>query len=292
MREYFYPFEYKNRLLEKLALLQTQLWHLWLGLLLLSVPLFQTTAVSEELKGGLIVAGRGPERTIIEQLTRAFEKDHFGTAVDIRWNRNFHIANMVASGEADIAVSGREELGLTATTIAWDGLAVIVNFSNPVKEMTKEQVASLFSGSIRDWSELDEKANGKVRVIFRPDDQNLNDGFAQSLELVGRMTKNAEYLRSDQQVLSRVSGQLNAVGYLSLQAALDAVTYGVSVRILVINGVEAGTPTLRSGQYPLKRPLMLLMRTAPSALTRAFVEWARSSAGQTILANGYVPLAP
>ncbi|MGZ9189320.1 MAG: substrate-binding domain-containing protein, partial [Nitrospira sp.] len=196
------------------------------------------------------------------------------------------------SGEADIAVSGREELGLTATTIAWDGLAVIVNFSNPVKEMTKEQVASLFSGSIRDWSELDEKANGKVQVILRPDDQNLNDGFAQSLEIVDRMTKNAEHLRSDQQVLSRVSGQLNAVGYLSLQAALDAVTYGVSVRILVINGVEAGAPTLQSGQYPLKRPLVLLMRTAPSALTRAFVESARSSAGQTILGNGYVPLAP
>lgn len=279
-------------MLEKSALFQTQLWHLWLGLLLLSVPLFQTTAVSEELKGGLIVVGRGPERTIIEQLTQAFEKDHFGTAVDIRWNRNFHIANMVASGEADIAVSGREELGLTATTIAWDGLAVIVNFSNPVKEMTKDQVASLFSGSIRDWSELDEKANGKVQVILRPDDQNLNDGFAQSLEIVGRMTKNAEHLRSDQQVLSRVSGQLNAVGYLSLQAALDAVTYGVSVRILVINGVEPGTPTLQSGQYPLKRPLVLLMRTAPSALTRAFVESARSSAGQTILGNGYVPLAP
>ncbi|MGZ9204837.1 MAG: substrate-binding domain-containing protein [Nitrospira sp.] len=279
-------------MLEKSALFQTQLWHLWLGLLLLSVPLFQTTAVSEELKGGLIVVGRGPEHTIIEQLTKAFEKDHFGTAVDIRWNRNFHIANMVASGEADIAVSGREELGLTATTIAWDGLAVIVNFSNPVKEMTKEQVASLFSGSIREWSELDEKANGKVKVILRPDDQNLNDGFAQSLEIVGRMTKNAEHLSSDQQVLSRVSGQLNAVGYLSLQAALDAVTYGVSVRILVINGVEAGTPTLQSGQYPLKRPLVLLMRTAPSALTRAFVESARSSAGQTILGNGYVPLAP
>lgn len=278
-------------MLEKSTLFQTQLWHLWLWLLL-SLPLFQTAAVSGELKGGLIVVGRGPERTIIEQLAQAFEKAHFGTAVDIQWNRNFHIANMVASGEADIAVGGREELGLTATTIAWDGLAVIVNFSIPVKEMKKEQVASLFSGTIRDWSELDEKANGKVQVILRPDDQNLNDGLAQSLTIVGGMIKNAEHLRFDQQVLSRVSGQLNAVSYLSLQAALDAVTYGVSVRILVINGVEAGTPTLQSGEYSLKRPLVLLMRTDPSLLTKAFIEWACSSAGQSILGNGYVTLAP
>lgn len=59
-----------------------------------------------------------------------------------------------------------------------------MNFSNPVKEMTREQVASLFSGAIRDWSELDEKANGKIQVILRPDDQNLNDGFAQSLNSI------------------------------------------------------------------------------------------------------------
>ncbi len=128
--------------------------------------------------------------------------------------------------------------------------------------MTREQVASLFSGAIRDWSELDEKANGKIQVILRPDDQNLNDGFAQPLNIVGRMAKNAEHLRSGQQVLSRVSGQQNAVGYLSLQAALDAVTYGVSVRILLINKIEAATPTVQSGQYPLKRPLVLRMKTA------------------------------
>jgi phosphate transport system substrate-binding protein len=256
------------------------------------MPVLQTMAVAEELQGSLAVVGRGPERSIIEQVAHAFERTHIGTAVDIRWNRNFPVASMVATGDADLAVGGREEPGLTATTIAWDGLAVIVNFSNPVKQLTKEQVAALFSGGIRDWSELGEKANAKVQVILRPDDQNLNDGFARSLKIVGGMIKNAEHLRSDQQVLSRVSGQLNAVSYLSLHAALDAVTYGVSIRILVINGVEAGTPTLHSGQYPLKRPLVLLMRTAPSRLTRAFIDWVCSSAGQTILGNGYVALEP
>lgn len=264
----------------------------WIWLLLFSGNLMTVPALAEDLRGNLAIVGRGPERPLVEAFARAFEQTHPGTAVDIAWNRNYRIADMVHSGEADLAVGGREEVGLTATTIAWDGLAVIVNFSNPIKELATQQVASLFSGSFLDWSELDEKANGKVYVVLRPDDQNLNDGFNQSLGIVGAEAQSAARLRSDQQVLSRVSGQLDAVSYLSLPAALDAVSYGISVRILLINGVEPGSSTVRSGQYPLKRPVVLLMRNTPTALTRAFVEFARSEAGQRILGNDYVPLAP
>jgi phosphate transport system substrate-binding protein len=259
--------------------------------LLLSVGLIGSTAVAEELRGSLTVVGRGPERPIIEQLARAFEKAHLGTAIDIRWNRNFRIIDMVTSGEADLAVAGREEAGLAATTVAWDGLAVIVNFSNPIKEVTRHQVASLFSGRISDWSELDEKAGGKVGLVLRHDDQNLTDGFERSLGIVGTAAEDAERIRSDQRVLSRVSGRLDAVSYLSLKAALDAVAYGMSVRILLVDGVEPATPTVQSGQYPLKRPVVLLMGKEPTPLAQAFVDFALSPAGQRLLGSLYVPLA-
>lgn len=263
---------------------------LWTGLCLLSAGLMTATALAEDIRGNLVVVGRGPERQMIEQLARAFERDHLGTAVDIRWNRNYRIPDMVHSGDADLAVSGQEEAGLTATTIAWDGLAVIVNFSNPIKEVTTQQVAALFSGKIQDWSELDEKAAGKVHAVVRPDDQNLNHGFEQSLGILGAVAKHTVRIRSDQQALSRVSGQLDAVSYLSLPAALDAMTYGISVRILLIDGAEPGNPTVRSGQYPLKRPVVLLMNNKPTALAQAFTDFSLSPAGQAIIATMYIPL--
>ncbi len=264
---------------------------LWSWLFLLLVGLTTSTTMAEEVRGGLVVIGRGPERQVIEQLAHTFEKAHIGTVIDIMWNRNIRPVDMVKAEEADLAVGGWEEADLTATKIAWDGLAVIVNFSNPIKELTKLQVASLFSGKILDWSELDEKADGKVRVVLRSDDQNLTDGFEQSLGIVGSVAKNGERIRSDQQVLSRVSGELDGVGYLSLKAALDAVSYGISVRVLLVDGIEPGTPTVQSGQYPLKRPVVLLMRRSPTALARAFVDFALSPTGQRILGNLYVPLA-
>lgn len=258
--------------------------------ILLTWSLVATVGVAEDLRGSVTVVGRGPERPAIEALAQAFEKTHIGTAVDIKWNRAFRTVEMVMAGEAGIAVGGKDEADMTATTVAWDGLAVVVNFSNPIKELTTRDVASLFSGVIRDWSELDEKAEGKVRLIVRPTDQNLTDGFERALGIVGQVPVKTERIRSDQKVLSRVSGQLDAVGYMSLRAALDAVNYGMSVRALVIDGVEPGAPTVRSGQYKLKRPVVLLSPRQPNPLVQAFVEFALSPAGQRILSESYVPV--
>ena len=244
---------------------------------------------AEDLRGILTVVGRGPERPVVENLARAFEKNHIGTAIDIKWSRNFRTAAMIKSGEADLAVAGREETSLRATTVAWDGLALIVNFSNPVKDVSTEQAASLFSGTIRDWSELDEKAEGRVRLVVRTDDQNLTDGFERSLKIIGRVPKGAEQVRSDQTVLSRVSGQLDAVGYLSLNTALEAVTYGMSVRILLLDGIEPAKPTVKSGQYKLTRPVLFLTGHQHKPLTQAFLEFALSPEGQRILDEMYVP---
>ena len=154
--------------------------------------------------------------------------------------------------------------------IAWDGIAVVVNFSNPVKEVTTQQLQDMFSGDIRLWSDLDEHATERVELIRRPDDRNITAGFEHSLGITGKMSDAAERIRSDQRVLSRVSGRLGAVGYLSLEAALEAVKFGTPVRILLVDGVEPGEPTVKSRQYKLRRPVLFLTRKQSSPLLDAF----------------------
>jgi phosphate transport system substrate-binding protein len=227
---------------------------------------------------------------MIEKLAQAFEKTHPGTAIDIKWSRTYRVGEIVRSAEADLAVTGKDEPELSGTTVAWEGIAVIVNFANPVKDVTMQQAASLFTGGIRDWSELDDKAKGKVRLVVPTDDHNLADGFERSLGITGRLHEGAERIRSDQKILSRVSGQLDAVAYLSLEAALDAMTYGLSVRALLIDGIEPGKPTVRSGQYKLRRPIVFLTLNKPTPLTQAFVDFARSPEGRRLLEEMYVVL--
>jgi phosphate transport system substrate-binding protein len=261
--------------------------------ILLLIAWSQVLALGEpaaEIQGTLVVVGRGPERPVIEKLAHSFEKAHVGVAVDIKWNRTFRLAEMIHSGEADLAVGGSNEPGLAATIVAWDGLAIMVNFSNRVKDLTTRQAAAIFSGAIHDWSEVDDKASGKIRLVLRPDDQNLSDGFEQTLGINGRLPKDAERIRSDQNVLSRIAGQLDAVGYLSLRSAMEAMTYGLSVRSLLIDGVEAAEPTVRSGTYRLKRPVIFLTSTSPTPIAEAFVAFTLSPEGQRLLDETYVSI--
>lgn len=247
-------------------------------------------AFAGDLRGSMTIVGLGPERQVIEKLAQAFEKAHLGTAIDIKWNRNFLPAELVKAGDADLAITGTEIPGLTATPVAWDGLAIVVNFSNPVKEVSTQQAAALFTGTIRDWSEVDERASGRVRVVVRPADHNLSDGFERSLGIAGKLSPGAERIRGDQQVLSRLSGQLDAIGYLSLHAAQEAVSYGISVRILLVDGIEPASATINSGQYHLKRPVLFLAGAHPSPITTAFIDFAVSREGQRLLEDMYLPV--
>jgi phosphate transport system substrate-binding protein len=264
----------------------------WLLLCLFTFgPLPPAAGGSGELRGVMIVAGHGPERPVIDTLARAFERAHPGTAVDVKWNRNFRTAWMVKSGKADLAVTGTDDPGLAATTVAWDGIAVIVNFSNPVNEVTSGQLRDLFSGKTLSWFDLNERASETVEVIRRPDHRNVTAGFEESLGIMGGMSKSALILRADQTVLRRVSGRLGAIGYLSLGAALEAVKFGTPVRILIVDGVEPGEPTVRNGRYKLRRPVLFLAGKRPQLLRDAFVAFALSPAGQRIIGRQYYRLA-
>lgn len=248
-------------------------------------------ALSTGISGSLIVAGYGPERPVIEKLARAFEKTNPGSAIDIRWDRNLKAIDMVKTGQAHMAVTGEEDSELTATPIAWDGIAVIVNFSNPVKEVSSRQVGALFTGKVKSWSELG-GADARVQLIRRPPDRNLNFGFEKSLGIVGQIPASAKVIRSDQKALSEVGGKLSAVSYLSLGAALEALQYGAPIRTLIIDQAEAAEPTVKDGRYTLRRPVLLLARKEPNAFRKAFLAFALSKEGQKIVDELFVPFIP
>jgi phosphate transport system substrate-binding protein len=239
----------------------------------------------------VVVAGYGPERPVIEKLAHRFEMAHPGSVIDIRWNRNLKAIDMVKAGQADLAVSGTEEPDLVATPIAWDGIAVIVNFANSVKELTKADVAALFSGRVQRWSEVG-GADTKVQVIWRPPDRNVTDALLQGLGLDAQIPASARVVRADQRVLSTVGGKLAAVGYISLFQALQAQEFGMPIRALLIDGVEPEEPTVRNGRYPLRRPVLLLSQRQTSPTAEAFIQFARSNVGQRILEEVFVTENP
>jgi phosphate transport system substrate-binding protein len=246
-----------------------------------------------EVAGSLTITGNGPEMSMIESLARAFEKANPRAYLDVLWEDNSKPVDMVKSGQAQIAITGAEDPELTATQIAWDGIAVLVNLSNFTKEVTKQEVADIFSGKVKMWSELGGPET-KILLIDRPRNQNVKDAFESQLGITGKIPESAKLIPRDEKVIKTVVGTLpplSAVAYLSLGQALSAVTSGVAVRVLPIDKVEPEMPTVKDGRYALRRPVLLLSKKQANAMVDAFRQFALSDAGQKIVADTYTPLS-
>jgi ABC-type phosphate transport system, periplasmic component len=244
-----------------------------------------------EVSGNLVVVGNGPEQSTLETLARSFEKANPRAYVDVVWDDHSKPVEMVKSGEAHVAVTGSEDPFLTATQIAWDGIGILVHLSNFTKEVTKQQVADIYSGKVKEWSELGGPET-KILLIDRPKNQNIRDAFERELGIDGKIPNNAKVIAKDDKVIKTVVGTLppmSAVAYISLTQGLAVVTSGVAVRLLPVDKVEPEVPTVKDGRYPLRRPVLLLAKKDPNPVVDAFVQFAQSPAGRQIISDTYIP---
>jgi phosphate transport system substrate-binding protein len=261
--------------------------HARMALWLLVALAFSVWSADETLATAITIAGNGPELRMIERLTRAFEKKHFGAVAEIRWDPSFQPSHMVKAGEADVAVGGQRDPDLLATPIAWDGIAVLVDFTNPVREITSLQLAAMFSGAVTRWSDVG-GLDTKIELINGPSSQPIRGTFETVLNIVGKSPQTAYVSRSDQRAISRIAGNGSAVSYVSLGAALDAVTYGVGVALLNVDHVEPAKETVRDGRYHLRRPVLLLRKDEANSTAASFVEFAASREAKDIIEEMYV----
>ena len=246
-----------------------------------------------DLRGNLTIAGNGPEQPLFESLARAFERHYPSVYVDLAWDKNSKPAEIVRSGEAQVAVTGAADPDLRSTQIAWDGIGIVVHLSNTTKDMTWQQIAELFSGKYSFWSELG-GPDTKILLIDRPKYENVRDSFEEQLGIVGKIPSSATTISRDDKVIKKVVGTLppnSAVSYVSLEQALAAVHSGVAIRLLAVDKVEPEEPTVKDGRYKLRRPVLLLSAKEAPPLVQAFEEFCLSAAGQKIIDELYTPLA-
>jgi phosphate transport system substrate-binding protein len=265
-----------------------------LGLLLSAHPA-SSQAAEPPVTGSVVVAGNGPELRMAERLARAFEKAHRGTFVDVVWDENSKPIEMVKSGQAHIAVTGKEEPDLKATPVGWDGIAVMVNLSNHTKEVTTQQVADIFSGKVKMWSELGGPET-RILIIDRPHNRNIRDAFERYLGIEGKIPDRAKVIGPDDKAIKTVVGTLpplSAVTYISLGPALDAVSTGVAVRLLPIDKAEPEEPTIKDGRYKLRRAVLFLTKKETTPVVDAFLAFTLSKDGQKIVdEEAYIPYTP
>jgi len=180
------------------------------------------------------------------------------------------------------------EKGVTpvAHAVAMDGIAVIIHPANPVKALTKAQVADIYTGKITNWKEVG-GPDAKIVVISRDTNSGTYEAFEELALDKQKMTQGVEYAGSNGAIRQRVQSTQGAVGYVGL-GFVDK-----TVKALAINGVEPSRETVITGKYPISRPLFMFTNGYPAlgSHLHAFTTLYLSKKGQEIIENiGFVPV--
>ena len=238
------------------------------------------------LSGTVNIVGSTSVQPLAEELAQAFMAKNKGVKIFVQGGGSGAGIKAAMANTAEIGSSSRElnpdETGVVETTIAKDGIAIIVNKANPVTGLTSEQLKQIYSGEYTNWKQVG-GPDQTIVVVNREAGSGTRGAFE---ELVLGKTPNTNKClvqASTGAVQQTVSITKEAIGYISL-GALDAKT----VKALRIDGVIATEQNVIAKKYKIQRPFLFLTKKAPTGVVKAFLDWVLSPEGQKIVARDYI----
>lgn len=239
---------------------------------------------SEQLSGNLSLAGS----TSMEKLANALAEAFMEKNQDVRVNAEFTgssagieslIAGRTNIGNASRSLSDEEQQkGAVENVVAIDGIAVILDKDNKVKDLTKDQLVSIYKGEIKNWKEVG-GSDQAIVVVGREAGSGTRGAFEELLEVEDLCAYSNE-LESTGAVLAKVAATKGAIGYVSL----DVVDQ--TVQSVKVNGVEATEENILDGKYILNRPFVMATMgelEKQSDLIKAWFSYIDSEEGQEVI---------
>ena len=236
------------------------------------------TEETSELSGSVATGGSTSVEAVIGALSESFME--LNPDVDVTYDPTGSGAGITgaADGTLDLGLSSRdlkdEEIaeGLTSTTFALDGIAIIVNNENPVADLSLEQIKGLADGTITNWSEVG-GPNEDIVLVTRPSSSGTRATF-QKYALDGNEEASNASMETDDSgvLLQNVKDTKGAIGYVALSYLVDDP--GVST--VAIDGVEPTLENTYSGKYPVWTYEHMYTKGEPNDVVAAFLEYIQS----------------
>ena len=248
------------------------------------------SSAATALSGNVAAGGSTSMKNVIAALTEGFAEVEPGVTVSYDPTGSGAGITGAADKTLDIGLSSRalkddEKADVDGTTIALDGIAIIVNNASKVEDLTVDQLKQMFTGEITNWSEVGGD-DGEIVLIGREAGSGTRDGF-ESIVDVKDSCKYAQELTATGAVISAVEANPLAIGYASLSAVGD------TVKMVTVGGVECSEETVKDGSYEVQRPFVFVTNKSVtlSEQAQAFFDFATSAdAADLIRTAGAVPV--
>lgn len=248
------------------------------------------SSTAAALSGNVATGGSTSMKNVIAALTEGFAEVEPGVTVSYVPTGSGAGITGATDKTLDIGLSSRalkddEKADVDGTTIALDGIAIIVNNASKVEDLTVDQLKQMFTGEITNWSEVGGD-DGEIVLIGREAGSGTRDGF-ESIVDVKDSCKYAQELTATGAVISAVEANPLAIGYASLSAVGD------TVKMVTVGGVECSEETVKDGSYEVQRPFVFVTNKSVtlSEQAQAFFDFATSAdAADLIRTAGAVPV--
>ena len=249
-----------------------------------------TASSTAALSGNVATGGSTSMKNVIAALTEGFAEVEPGVTVSYDPTGSGAGITGATDKTLDIGLSSRalkddEKADVEGTTIALDGIAIIVNNASKVEDLTVDQLKQMFTGEITNWSEVGGD-DGEIVLIGREAGSGTRDGF-ESIVDVKDSCKYAQELTATGAVISAVEANPLAIGYASLSAV------GETVKMVTVGGVACSEETVKDGSYEVQRPFVFVTNKSVtlSEQAQAFFDFATSAdAADLIRTAGAVPV--
>lgn len=248
----------------------------------------ETEAPAEEagadLSGSITMAGSTSMEKLANAVAEAFMAKYPGVTVSAEFTGSSAGIESLNAGSVDIGNSSRaltddeKAAGAVENIVAIDGIAVAVNPSTTIDNLTTEDLAAIYKGEIKNWSEVGGE-DAAIVVVGREAGSGTRGAFEELLGIEDQCAY-ANELDSTGAVMAKVASTPGSIGYVSLDVLDD------TVKALYLNDVEPTEENIKAGTYVLSRPFVMATAgeiSEQNENVQALFEYLQSEEGQELI---------
>ena len=246
----------------------------------------------KKLSGSLDIAGETAHIPVMKGAAQEIMQANPAIRITVTGGGSGVGVQKVGEGLVQIGNTGRAlkeseiaKYGLVSFPFAIDGVAVAVNPSNNVTNLSKAQIKDIFAGKITNWRELGGN-DAAISLYVREDGSGTRETFESRALDKASSTDSANVVNSNGAMKTAIARDPNAIGYVGI-GHLDASIKGVA-----IDQKQPTQEAAAKGEYPVTRLLYMNTKGQPEGLTQAFVNYIFSDNGKALIIKaGYIPYA-